>query len=204
MALPESHDEYLRRLAHFHGEDLRRQREAAEDAQSRERARNSNPLSCLPSILGIVFGAVALVALYDAVAANQDTVSSAIDVLPTSWQESATARWWARGLLAVLVAAPLFVLAHGLKRLRNGVARIFPPGRAAGLARWLWLSAVTAARGLLDLIAVVVAFVSFRLLGGSTVEQFAEIGHDGFLGALLLITPVAMLRAFFLGRQLPR
>ncbi|MGB3828881.1 MAG: hypothetical protein WA962_08900 [Ornithinimicrobium sp.] len=204
MSSPESHDQYLQRQAHWHAEDLRRQREARESADLQERARNTRPFSCLTSILGIVLGAIALVALYDAVAANQDTVSSAIDALPASWQESAATSWWIRLLVAALIAAPFILVAHLLKRLRNGLAAVFPAGRVAGTVRWLWLSGVTALRAIFDLIAIPVAFVSYRLLDGSVVQQFADIGTEGIPGALVFIAPAAMLRAVFLGRSLPR
>ncbi|WP_299451005.1 hypothetical protein [uncultured Serinicoccus sp.] len=183
-----------------HYEYLRQQREAAEDAATRERAERSGCglLWLLPALLAV--GSV--VALDDVVAAVPAWSEGIVDRLPQDWVDAAARRWWAAGLLGIGVLTPLWLLAWAVAVVRRRVALHLRRGWLLGPLRWIWLTVATTLRALLTLAGLVTAWQVVRLARGVPLQEVDDLRTPALV-VLALVGAASALRALALHRQLP-
>lgn len=183
-----------------HYEDLRRQREAAEDAATQERSRNAGCglLWLLPALLALG----SILALDDLLAAWPAWSEGVAELLPPSWAEGARERWWGALLLGIGVLTPLWLLAWALAAVRRSVAVRMPRGWVAGPVRWVWLTALTGVRAVVTLAGLVTAWQVVRLVRGIPLQQVDDVRTPALV-VLALVGAASALRGVALHRQLP-
>ena len=74
-----------------------------------------------------------------------------------------------------------------VKCVRTAVATATPPGWGAGLLRLVLLWLATGVRAVLELTALAVAIITFRLLGGEDTDLSLDVGAGGLGTAGLFV-----------------
>lgn len=185
-------------------EDWRRQREHREGLAAEQRARDSHPILTFLAFVAVLPWIFALLSLYDAVLTQLPLLQAAIEAVPAAWLRPGWIGLAIRIGIALVYAAPLFVVAAVLKRVRNAVGPLFPSHLLGALACWVWMLSVTTVRVLVDLSAMVTAWVVLQLLREQALAPIGDIGVEGVVAALVFVLPYVLIRSVPLTRRARR